>query len=386
MEFHSDLFSRLKATVEGRVTTSAAPSANTVRVLTLGEALEEACPDAVERLKVYEGIIQPTITKLLRTPDVALLRMGSLSDRTAELRNERTPWLNWLETQPGGVVRVTDLQHRFDERSLGMDEAELFDLEDELPGESKSYMVTNSNTVTAIGSVASATLLAQELTQQQARVSLLAREIDDIIVRIRRKMNQILLANTEVKFENSGTVKQLGGFITRSTLNNTDCGGSDLTRNLLQGAVDDIANDGSPQGLSYNVRLMGLTNARQIGVLRDIIISEYGGIDPMSRIQYEALLMQRVQAARMRIDGVFEPTIGSGGVVPFFLDSQLPAGTTIIFDPDQPRVGKLFLMGQEGPYALQRPTDKLQTRTVVFDTVTLEDPLKSSRSVLQNHL
>lgn len=352
-------------------------------VIALCDALAEGSPDTYSRLKVYQGIVEPIITKLVRSPDIATLRMATISDRVAVLRNTMTATLNFLESQPGGITQVADYQFRFDEWNIGADLAGPWNIEDDLPGEAKSYRPSRSNTLTCIGNVIPVSLLAQEMASQQRNIDVLAREIDLQITRIRRGMNKLLIANGEVKFETAGSVPQLGGLVTRSTAYNVDAGGGDLTRTLIQGRVDAIANVGDPQGLTYNVPLVGMTNARQLQVLRDIIISEYNGIDPMSRVAFEQELKGRLADYKVPVQMVFEPM--PGPVIPFILEPQLPAGTTILFDAQQPKMAKMYLGGQPGPYVLQRPTEKLQSLNVVFDLFTLEDPLVVSRSLIVNH-
>ncbi len=80
---------------------------------------------------------------------------------------------------------------------------------------------------------------------------------------------------------------------------------------------------------------------------------------------------------------VFEPM--PGAVIPFILEPQMPSGTTVLFDAQQPKLAKMYLGGSPGPYVLQRPTEKLQSLNVVFDLFTLEDSLVVSRSILSNH-
>lgn len=328
-------------------------------------------------------VIEPIVTKLVRTPDISTLRMATVSDRVAVLRNTATPFLNFLESQPGGISTVLDYQFRFDEWNIGADTAAIWNIEDDLPAEAKSMRPTRSNTVTCIGNKIVASLMAMDMAQQQRGIDLLAREVDLEITRLRRGMNKYLLSNTENKIENAGSTPQLGGFITRSTSYGVNCGGSDLTRSLIQGRIDAIANDSDPQGMGYNLPLIGFTNARQLQVLRDIIVSEYNGIDPMSRVAFEQELRNRLSNFKVPIQMVFESM--PGPVVPFVLDSQLPSGTTILFDGNQPRLAKMHLGGNQGPYVLQRPTEKLQSLNVMFDLFTLEDPLLVSRSVLSNH-
>jgi len=352
-------------------------------VVTLGDALEYSVLDGGSRLKVANQVIDPIITKLVRTPDIATLRMATISDRVAVLRNTQTPFLNFLESQPGGVGQANDYQYRFDEWNIGADVAEPWNIEDDLPGEALSMRPSRNNTLTCIGNKIAVSLMVQEMANSQRNIDVLAREIDLEITRIRRKMNAMLLANTEVKIEQAGSIPQLGGMVTRSTAYTVGAGGSDLTRTLLQQQIDAIANNGDPQGLGYNIPLIAFTNARQLQVLRDIIISEYNGIDPMSRVAFEQELKGRLADFRVPVQMVFEPM--PGPVVPFVLDSQLPSGTTMLLDANQPRLVKMNLGGQPGPYVLQRPTEKLQSLNVIFDLFTLEDPLVVSRALITGH-
>lgn len=382
MEFYSDLFGRLKA-AQGKAPAAPSASGSGVRVMTLGEALEEAMPDGGARLKVLNNILDPVITKLVRTGDIATLRMASISDRVSVLRNTQTPFLNFLESQPSGIEQVMDYNYRFDEWNIGADLADPWNIEDNLPGEAKSIRPTRSNTLTCIGNTIAVSLMTQAMAEQQRNIDVQAREVDLEITRIRRGMNKLLLSNTEVKIEAAGSVPQLRGLVTGSTDYGIDCMGSDLTRTLIQGRVDAIANNADPQGLGYNLPLIGFTNSRQLQVLRDIIISEYSGINPMSRVEFEQELKSRLQGFKVPVQMVFEPM--PGPVIPFVLDSQLPSGTTILFDADQPRLAKMYLGGQPGPYVLQRPTEKLQSLNVVFDLFSLNDALVASRAVLSDH-
>jgi hypothetical protein len=385
MEFYTDLFSRLKA-AQGKPVNSAAPAGSSAgRVISLGDALEEACPEGSKRAKIFNTILEPVITKLVRSTDIATLRMATLVDRVAELRNDETPFLNWLETQPMGVEPVNDYQIRFDEWNKGQDLAEPFNIEDSIGEEAKSQRATRNNTLTCVGNKIAVSLITQEFASQQRGVDMMGRELDFEVGRIRRAMNRMLLSNTEVKMESAGNIPQLGGLVTRSTAYGVSAGGSDLTRLLIQGRIDAIANDLNEEGMGFGVPLVGFTNHRQIGVLRDIIISEYNGIDPVSRMQFEANLMSRLQTARISDGMVFEPNNNSSPIL-FVKDSQLPAGVTILFDSRQPQLAKMPLGGQYGPYALQRPTEKLQTLNTMFDLFSLIDPIILSRAVISGVL
>lgn len=384
MKFYADLYERLKA-VTNNGESSPALAEQGPKVMTLGQALEDAFADSTRRKKFVSEVLEPVFTKIVKTPDIGTLRMASISDRMAMKRNEETPFLNFLESQDAGVGVARDYQYQFDEWNLGLDAAEIFDVQEDLPGEAKSTRPRRSNTVTAIGNTLLFSELVLDMVAQQANIDLLAREIDNEVVRIRRKMNSVLLSNTEVKLESapSPNFPQLGGFITRSTEYGVDLSGGDFTRTALQGRVDAIANYGSAEGLGYNRPLMCFTNAHQLQVVRDIIISEYNGIYPTDRMAFEDSLRRRLRDYRVPVQVVFESL--PGPVIPFVLDPMLPANTSVLFVADLPRLVKMYLGGVAGPYVLTRPTPKLQRLDVAFDLVSLEDPLTASRSVISNH-
>lgn len=384
MKFYADLYERLKA-VTNNGESSPALAEQGPKVMTLGQALEDAFADSTRRKKFVSEVLEPVFTKIVKTPDIGTLRMASISDRMAMKRNEETPFLNFLESQDAGIGVARDYQYQFDEWNLGLDAAEIFDVQEDLPGEAKSTRPRRSNTVTAIGNTLLFSELVLDMVAQQANIDLLAREIDNEVVRIRRKMNSVLLSNTEVKLESapSPNFPQLGGFITRSTEYGVDLSGGDFTRTALQGRVDAIANYGSAEGLGYNRPLMCFTNAHQLQVVRDIIISEYNGIYPTDRMAFEDSLRRRLRDYRVPVQVVFESL--PGPVIPFVLDPMLPANTSVLFVADLPRLVKMYLGGVAGPYVLTRPTTKLQRLDVAFDLVSLEDPLTASRSVISNH-
>lgn len=377
---NADLYSRLKAAQGfGGKEIPANDSPN--KVITLGQALEEAIPDGVKRQKITDHMLEQTITKLVRTTDINTLRMASVSDRVAMKRNQSTPFLNLLESF-GPPAVVDDFQYQFDEWNIGSDTADLWDSQGDLPSEAKSNRPRRSNTVTCFGNKLNASLVAMNMAQQQSQVDIMAREIDLEITRIRRKMNAVLLSNTENKIEDVGQIPQMGGFITRSTSYGVNAGAGDVTRTLLQGRIDAIANDGDPEGLGYNLNLVMFCGKRQLQVVRDIILAEYSGIDPMSRMLFEDDLKRRLNDFRVPVYTVFESM--PGPVLPTILDSQLPSGTAVIFDVGEysPRLAKLYLGGTPGPYVLTRPTEKLQRLDVMLDFATLEDPIVASRAVI----
>jgi hypothetical protein len=383
MKFYADLYEKFKAaSVPGY--TYAAPDKDGSEdsgpaVFSVGQGLELAFKSASNAREYGEKVLTPIITKLVRTQDINTLRMASVSDRMIVKRNEQTPFLNFLESQEAGVGTSRDFQYQFDEWDIGTDEAELVDIQASLPGEAKSSRPRRSNTIGCFGNKLVFSDLVLDMAQQQANIDLLAREVDLEVTRIRRKMNAILLSNTEVKLEGPAPIPQPGGIITRSTSYALALGGADLTRTVLQGRIDAIANNAAQNGRGYR-QLIAFCNARQLQVVRDIIINEYNGIFPTDRLAFEAALMQRMRDFRVPVQTLFDALPGMP--VPFVLESQLPANTVLLCEADLPRLVKLNMGGVPGPYVVTRPTENLQRLEVVIDFATLEDPVVESRSVI----
>jgi len=107
-QFLEDMWARLKA-AQGLSNTAAPTIAAPKGIVSLGEALETAIPDHIRRHKVFTDVVERTITKLIRTPDLGTLRVASVSDRMAVRRNRQTPFLNYLESQ-GEPAIVNDYQ------------------------------------------------------------------------------------------------------------------------------------------------------------------------------------------------------------------------------------------------------------------------------------
>lgn len=380
MKFYSDLYDRLKAVSNLDATTS--ESGVDSEVMTLGQALAISFPDATKRKSYMENVLTPVITKLVRTQDINTLRMASVSDRMVVKRNEMTPFLNFLEAQDAGVGVTKDLHYQFDEWDIGTTEAEVVDIQSSLPGEAKSNRPRNSNTVTCLGNKLIFSDLVLDMAHQQSNIDLLAREVDLEVTRIRRKMDSLLLTNTEVSLEGPAPIPQNGGMLTRSTDYTLDLGGGDFTRTVLQGRIDAIANAAAQNGRGYR-QLVCFTNARQLQVVRDIMINEYNGIFPTDRLAFETSLMAKMKEFRIPVQVMFESLPGMP--LPFIYEPLLPSGTSIIMEVELPRLVKLNLGGVGGPYVATRPTENFQRLEVVIDFFTLEDPVTESRSKIINH-
>lgn len=378
------ILGKLKAAQDRRLAGEGESATQEVKFQTIGEGLEAEFADINKRADVFHRFIEGELVqrqKLITTPDLINMRFGTLSDYMPVRANRQTTFLNLLRSK-GAPKIATDYQFLFNEEDIGAQTVQVWGVDQALPSEVAAHINRRSNTLTCIGNVINVSMIAQEMASQQVDVNVLQNQIALQMVRMEDKMNRILLSNVEIKFEGVNNVPQLGGFVTRSVLYGVDAGGSDLTRPLIQGRITAMANAGSIQGLNYNRKWLAFCGDRQLQVLRDIIIAEYGGIYPTDRVAFEKELIGNYGESGVRIDSVFDAH--PGGAIPFAYEPHLPTGSALIFDADQPNLVKMRLGGQLGPFIIERPTEQLQFKNVVFDLFTLEDPLQDSRSLISN--
>ena len=333
-------------------------------------------------------MVYEKITKDLKTTDISSLRLISLADKVAELRNEQTVFLDILRTNP--VVRVTDFQVRFRERRIGNQTAQWFNMNvDAFAPEAQSDYPQRTNTLGFLGNKLNIRIIGEQMAQQSPvqPMDIIQAEIEFEMTRIKRAMNSYLLSNQEVTAEVAGTPPQPGGFVTRSTLyTNNLATQSDFTNAIIQNAVNSIANNSSPQGLGYNIELVCLVpnSGAQIAKIRDLMIARYPGTNATTYLNEQSMLRQRFSEVGIAPNQMKSYQPDPGLPVLFILDSQMPANTAIFFDPNQPQLGQFAINGTYGPWALERPTEALTTLLYVFQGLSLIDNLVESRSVVSN--
>ena len=189
--------------------------------------------------EVLKQTILPAFAKSVGTTDIAALRLVSMSDRVAVRRNEETKWLNFLESKDSQPA-ITDYQYRIKERDIVTDVAPVVNVDGGAFPFIQSVYNQRYNTLTAVGNYLKVSFMASSIAEQQADVNVLEEQIDDEIVRIRRTFSTLLMSSTETVSEVSTQTPQMGGFLTRSTMNPLNAGGSNLSNTLLQTAVNTI--------------------------------------------------------------------------------------------------------------------------------------------------
>lgn len=330
-------------------------------------------------------LVRDVVAKAVESYDLTGIRFVSMQDQVAELANDETVFRNIVEAN--GVVRSTDFQIRWRENYANANATvEFFNLNSGLPSEAEMARAVRGNTMGAYGNQLNIPFITSELASQSPIASTDERleQLRMQLIRMRRFSNQKLLSNSEVVSEVVGDTPQWGGFLTRSTSNATVLGApTDLTNALIQAQVNAIANASSVQGMGYHIPLVCLTTAAQIAVIRDLMIDRFPGEQSNNYLDYQAQLERILPGVKLAPDmfKMYQPDPGRG--VAFINEPQLASGTALFFDPKQPRIAKFQMMGQMGPWVLERPVPQLTTLLAVFDFESIIDPLVVSRASYQ---
>jgi len=330
-------------------------------------------------------LVEDATVKAVESYDLNGVRFVSYWDQISTLANRQTVFTDII--QANGIVRSTDFQIRWRENYANANAlVQFFNLNAGLPSEAELLRAIRGNTMGAFGNLLNIRFITDELASQSTIMPTNERalQLQMQMVRMLRFMNQKLLANTELTSEIIGDTPQWGGFVTRSELNNTILGaGSDLTDALINSQVQAIANASSVEGLGY-VPLVCLTTASQITKIRSLIISRFPGEKSNSYLDYQALLQDMLPGVPLPAYMYKMYQTDPGTPIAFIQEPQLAAGTAVFFDPRQPRMAKFQMMGQYGPWIIERPTPELTTLLVAFDFLSLIDPLRESRAVYLN--
>lgn len=336
--------------------------------------------DSMLKFLAQTGAIAMSSNKDVVSVDLGAVRATSLFDVINMIVNPEHKLLKMLLSRP--QERVTDLHVRIPEEDIGAAALDFFNMDGTLPDAAQTTLSARNNTAGALGQQITVSMLAQELAAQGPyQRNEFQKQFDAATVRINRAVNLNLWDNTEVTAEAVGNVPQPGGFATRSTANVAAVGGGNLTDALISGRVSAIA---ASFGYDALDDLVGFTNAAQIPIIRNLMINRNPGTDPMSKLQYDNVLMQKVQALGLdAVQMIYEDN--NGKVVPFVRDEQMPSGTTLLCRAGLPRMGQLYLNGKPGYHLLERPNANLYRQWVYFVVFTLLDPLVSSRGKLTGH-
>lgn len=370
--------------VNKSVDSGAAPVAGELVAKSVYERLSETM-GATKAMQVINNVIAPVAAKSMGTVDIVPLRAVDLPDSIAMQYNEEVRFLDWLKAKPNRPI--TDYQLKIIEERIGTQTSSLINLDSTtLPNNVQANFSQRFNTLTCTGDTIQISFLADNINnlQQIGNVSLFENQVAMEAVRIRRKMNQTLLSNTEVVAEAPPIVPQLGGFITRSTNGPIACSNSNLTNALLQQGVDQIATYFGSMG-----QLALFCNKAQMAVIRDLMINRFPGENSATHVQLMREGLASVgQAARgLMTNVVYQPYPGM--FIPVYYDQDMPANTALLFKVDgfgaAPQLATMSFDGQnDGIHIAMRPYAPMFSYALVFQLYSLHDPLVEGRVVYQN--
>jgi hypothetical protein len=371
----------MQTALDKSVGATSAPTKGEYQARPLIDVLRDQFGSFNRAQEIIKQVILPQLArseKAIGTTDIASLRLVSLSDRTVVRRNEDTKWLNFLEMR-GDMPSILDYQYRIKERDIVTDTAPVVNIDSlSLFPQIQSVYNQRYNTLTTVGNTLRVSFMASSIAEQQADVNVLEEQIDDEIVRIRRTFNRLLMNNTEIVSELPGNVPQMGGFLTRSTLNTINCGGSNLTNTYLQSAINTIE---SLVGLTKQLVLW--VTPGQLPVVRDLMINRFPGQNSESFYNsLDRLTREQMTNYHLPVQVVYEGY--PGGSIPVVHDQQMVANTCLMFIGEYPRMARFKMDGQIGPFVLARPEQTLYEVVAVFDIATMDDPGQWSRIQFTN--
>jgi hypothetical protein len=315
--------------------------------------------------------------KDVTSTSVGPVRIDSLFPAIALIENRDHPFLNGLRSKPR--FRCTDYNVRIPEEDAGTEILNWFNLDGSMPAVVQATLDARYNTVGALGQSLKVSWMAQELAMQgpynrNEDADQLARALN----RIDRSLNQYMWANTRVNNEVVPNVPQPGGFYTRSTANVSAITGN-LTDAIITGMVDQIANYFGYQNLND---LVMMVPRAQLPVIRNLLINRFPGTTALTQMEFTNMINRDSSDYGFKGYPVnFFYQDNNGINLPIFVDDQAPSQVAELFRASYPQLGGFEFRGQYGPHLVQLPIALFTSYVVVFDLVTLIDPLVVSRSV-----
>lgn len=317
--------------------------------------------------------------KDIGTTDLTDIRLVSLYPVISQKFNPETKLLNICRRNP--IFRATDILFQMPDEDIGSDSVQEFNMDttDQLDN-AQSSLSSRTNVIQAFGNAINVSWMAQALAEQGPyNRDEVNRQLAMQQIRMDRKLNAMLCTHVKQTNEALPNVPAMEGLFTASTSNSTAVGGGNLTDAFITGAVDDIAT-----GYGYDLNgLIALTNAAQIPVVRDLMINRYPGTDPMSKFNYDSVLSRSLAAVGVDYQMVYEDD--NGVVIGFIRETQAPSGQTLIFNPDELRLAGFQLMGQFGPWVVERPQVPLNRLIYYFDLKSLVMGNPDKRAKLTGH-
>lgn len=346
--------------------------------------LDRVGGDKGAAVRLMEKVFMPSLQAQLKdmgSTDIMPLRLVDVPGYVAQQANVQTLWLDWLLTKP--VREVVDYQLRIIEEYQGTLYTDMINLEaTDLPAAIQAAFGQRYNTVGCTGQTVTIGMMTQNINNMQGigNVNVFENQVAFAAGRIKNTENKISLSNVEVVSELPGQVPQPGGFLTRSTNAPINAGGSNFTNTILQTAVNQLI-----ASFGVNVPLALFVTSGQLAVIRDLMINRFPGENSATHLE---LMRNQYNAAGLGAKGLMTNVVYMpypGVSIPVYWDRDMPANTAVLLKADEPSFARMPWFGQgNGPFVAMRPYAPMYDKALVFDIFSMNDPLLSSRVLIQN--
>lgn len=340
------------------------------------ELLEACAGNSFAAEKLGKMLLKSNIFEAwdVTTTDLGPVRIDSLFPTINLVENRDHPFLNVLRSKPR--FRATDYSIRIVEENAGTDILPFFNLDGAMPAVVDTALSARYNTLGAVGQAVKVSWMASELAQQGPyNRDEDAAQLRAAMNRLDRSMNQYAWTNTEQTGEGAGQVPQPGGFYTRSTTNVSDVVGSNLTDAIITDMVNDLGAVFGYNGLDDMVMCIP---RNQLPIIRSLMINRFPGTTSLTKLAYDDILKAKQAAYGYPIDAIYEDN--NGKIIPMFVDDQLAQDVAILFRAKYPALAGFQWRGTFGPHLVQLPIALFTSYAVLFDIMSIVDPLTVSRS------
>lgn len=348
-------------------------------VMRFGKALS-LMTDTAERNLAKEAIEAFARAKT-GSGDVTSLLTTSISERDAYIRNDETPFLNFLESF--GPLTVNDWTYRIPERRAMGPAARINPESQALARNFKASSRTQrTNTLAFWGDPVRTSVVSREMVSQQGGPDIHQQDIDGEYVAIRQAKEYDYLNGIEQRSFAPYNVPVVGGLLSRIYTHNVNATSGTVTDSELAGLLTAIGT-----GIGQGQYKVAFTDVANIAAVRAIEIGRYNGNNPMAYKDYNASLAAQYSQYKIPIARLFDPAIGPP--LPLVHTSYLPAGYMIVITVNPayvPREARFKIGGEYGPHLFVKTGYELEFYDTAFviDGGTLDDPGEETRGVLYN--
>jgi hypothetical protein len=347
---------------------------NAVKAIAWGEKLYKSFPDSVKRSQVERQIMNVAVNEQkIGTGDLSSVFVSSISPRMMDVREGRTVTLNIMESIPGPTLMTQDWSYRIVRRQQGYDRAPNVNPEAAIGATQEGVYEELYQTLAFWGFPIYETFVARAQAGQQANLDPFAIEVDNGLRSIRRAQNYDYLNAIRQPIFTGTNITKVGGLLSRVTTS-VACGGVDVTDANLNTGYNAILD-----AVSGATQVFFLTNKKEIGAVRSMEITRYGGQNATSFAMWQQSMGEKAKTFGLNPMRFWEPNLGES--VPFFYEIDLPnsgshTGLMMSVDPRYaPRPVYFNIGGEVGPWLFALPQGTyLRKGVMLLHGGTMDDP------------